>query len=469
MGGPANVSLTRAVPIALLLALAAPAVAHADASLSVTGSAPHKTLTFTVNDALDHSTSSSALSGNVVITDSVALTVGASGCIALDARTANCGPAVDFERVVFAFAGGDDDLSLGGYFPIAVSADGGGGDDVVGGSTLGDELTGGPGDDELYGAEGSDVLAGGVGNDYLEGEEGVDTFDGGDGDDDLQAAETPATTDAAIACGAGDDLVVDYDDGDPIDDDCETIDPPVLEGPLSINGLAYVGQVLALSLPTNVGGDGDGFIQWERCDARLARCADIAGADGATYTVTEADLGQRIRARYWIVNALDYDLAVSAPTGVVVMAPAPRPPTQRVPRPPSPRVTVPTFVIPPLLTVRKPYFALPNGDPIVDTGRAAFCPGATGGVPCRLKVTARPSGASARWRGRPASAGEASVLVAAARPGRVRVPLNLRAYRLLRAHHRLTLSVTATITRPHSKLVRSTFPITVRTRAHKRR
>ena len=130
---------------------------------------------------------------------------------------------------------------------------------------------------------------------------------------------------------------------------------------------------------------------------------------------------------------------------------------------------MPTFVIPPLVTVRKPYFALPNGDPIVDTGRTMLCPGTSGGVPCRLKVTARPGGASARWRGRPASAGEASVLVAAGKPARVRVPLNLRAYRLLRAHHKLTLSVTATITRPHSKLVRSALTITVKTPAHKRR
>jgi hypothetical protein len=98
-----------------------------------------------------------------------------------------------------------------------------------------------------------------------------------------------------------------------------------------------------------------------------------------------------------------------------------------------------------------------------------LCPGTTGGVPCRLKVSARPGGASARWRGRPATAGEGSVLVVAGRPGRVRVPLNLRAYRLLRAHHKLTLSVTASITRPHSKLVRSTFTITLKTPAHKRR
>jgi hypothetical protein len=46
----------RAVPVALVLALAAPDVAQADATLSVSGTAPDKLLTFTVGDALDHVT-----------------------------------------------------------------------------------------------------------------------------------------------------------------------------------------------------------------------------------------------------------------------------------------------------------------------------------------------------------------------------------------------------------------------------
>jgi hypothetical protein len=460
----------RAVPIALLLALAAPAVADADATLSVTGTAPHKTLTFTVNDALGDHVGAIA-DDHLVIDDSRAVPVVGSGCTAIDAQTVDCGPAADFERVVFAFGGGDDRLVLYGGFQIDAIADGGAGNDVLDGGQGNDRLSGGPGDDELGGLGGDDELIGGDGDDHLDGYGGEDTFDAGAGDDLIGAGDFPPAADAAISCGPGLDAIVE-DDVDDLPDDCEALEPPFLDGGVSITGDPQVGKVLALSLPENVGGDAWATIQWERCDSWGYSCTDIDGANAATYTVTGADVGARVRAWYWVENPLGDDSTESAATTIVRAAPTPptsRPPRPTVPRPPAPRVSVPTFVIPPLVTVRKPYFALPNGDPVVDTGRTVLCPGATGGVPCRLKVTARPSGASARWRGRPASAGETSVLLAAGRPGRVRVPLNLRAYRLLRAHHKLTLSVTATITRPHSKLVRSTFTITVRTPAHKRR
>jgi hypothetical protein len=450
MGRSSHLSFARAVPVALLLALAAPAAARADATLSVTGTAPHKTLTFTIGDSLDHTTAARIVSGDVMIDDSSVVV--ASGCAPAGGMW-NCGPAADFDRLQFYLGAGNDHLDLdSASMPIAVSAGGGPGNDVLDGGMSDDELFGGPGDDDLYGAAGHDSLV------------------AGDGDDDLYAAETPAMSDA-IACGAGDDVVRDYDDADAIDNaDCETTDPPVFDGPVWIMGRARVGEVLTTLLPTNSGDPGAEFFQWERCDVTGGSCSDIGGADVPTYAVSAADLGRRLRLRYAVVNALGYDAAESDATPIVDAAPPSGPwGPSRLPRPPRPHVTVPTLVIPPLVTVRKPYFALPNGDPTVDTGRIVLCPGATGGVPCGLKVTARPGGASARWRGRPASAGEASVLVAAGRPGRVKVPLNLRAYRLLRAHHKLTLSITATVTRPHSKLVRSTFTITVRTRAHKRR
>jgi RTX calcium-binding nonapeptide repeat (4 copies) len=470
MGGPANVSLTRALPIALLLALAAPAVAHADATITITGTAPHKTLTFTVNDALSHHTSATA-DDHLVIDDTGLLAVGASGCTLTSVQTADCGPAADFERVMFAFGAADDRLSLLGNFRIDVTADGGAGSDTLDGASGDDELRGGPGDDELWGGSGNDELIGGDGDDDLGGDSGADTLDGGEGEDLIGAVDFPPAADAAISCGPGLDAIVE-DDVDDLPDDCEALEPPFLDGGVSITGDPQVGKVLALSLPENVGGDAWATIQWERCDSSGYSCKDIAGANAATFTVTGADVGVRVRAWYRVENPLGDDSTESAATAIVRAAPTPpmpRPPRPTTTRPPGRRGTVPTFVIPPIVTVRKPYFALPNGDPIVDSGRIVLCPGATGGVPCRLKVSARPSGASARWRGRPASAGETSVLVAAGRPDRVRVPLNLRAYRLLRAHHKLTLSLTATITRPHSKLVRSTFTITVRTPAHKRR
>ncbi|HEX8052110.1 MAG TPA: hypothetical protein VF517_03895 [Thermoleophilaceae bacterium] len=43
--------------------------------------------------------------------------------------------------------------------------------------------------------------------------------------------------------------------------------------------------------------------QWRRCDAAGASCADIAGATGATYTLTSADIGATIRVRVTATNA----------------------------------------------------------------------------------------------------------------------------------------------------------------------
>jgi hypothetical protein len=126
----------RAVPIALLLALAAPAVARADATLSVTGTAPHKTLTFTVNDALGDHVGATA-DDHLVIGDSRAVPVVGSGCTAIDAQTVDCGLAADFERVVFAFGGGDDRLVLYGGFQIDAIADGAAGNDVLDGGVAG--------------------------------------------------------------------------------------------------------------------------------------------------------------------------------------------------------------------------------------------------------------------------------------------------------------------------------------------
>jgi hypothetical protein len=97
------------------------------------------------------------------------------------------------------------------------------------------------------------------------------------------------------------------------------------------------------------------------------------------------------------------------------------------------------------------------------------CPGVTGGLPCKLRIVARPSGASAHWRGRPAVAAESTVPVAAGAGAKATFQLGSRAYRLLRAHHRLTLTIAATITRPHSAPIRGTFTITVKTPARRKR
>jgi Ca2+-binding RTX toxin-like protein len=478
MGRSSNVSFARAVPVALLLGLAAPVAARADATITVSGSAPSKTLRFKVNDVGDHSTTATIVSGDLVITEATGI---ASGCAQVSAGSANCGPAGDFGRVEFEFSAGNDTLRLPDDFPIAVGAEGWAGNDVLEGGSGNDFLRGWTGDDVLDGRAGDDQLLAGSDDDYLSGGTGSDMLDGDYGDDLLEAAETPPHADATITCGPGIDALA-ADDVDDLPVDCETTDAPYLDGDLRITGDAQAARLLSLSLPTNIGGDGDVTIQWERCDASGNNCADIAGAQYPTYWPTSADVGLRIRAWYGVENALGDDWIEADATDIVqsasVAPPTPRPPTTRPPRPPRPRPTLQPprphvdplkLTIAPFVVAGKPSFAVRNGRPVVDTGRKMACPGVAGGLPCKVHIVAYPSGASGHVHGRPNVAAESTVTVAAAADAKVRFTLGRRAYAQLRAHHKLTLLINATITRPHSAPVRTTFTATVKTPARKRR
>jgi hypothetical protein len=386
-------SFARAVPVALLLALAAPAMAHADATITVTGTAPHKTLTYTVDDALDHSVLATRATDDLVIADSVGI---ASGCAPFANGSVICGPAADLDRLVFHFGAGDDDLDAGAL-AIALTVDGGGGNDVLAGGALGDD----------------------------------------------------------VACGPGDDVVYDYDDADTIDDDCETVDPPYLDGDPVITGEARVGNVLALSLPRNVGGEGLGFIEWERCDAAGNACSAIEGGYLPTYTPTAADLGHRLRASYTVENALGEYWVESVPTRIVLAArqpPAPRPPVVRPPVARPPAIAAPRPSI--FAALAKPKLAIRGGRAVVDTGRAIGCPDLGTSSSCHVTASALAHGKSA---GR-----ATSVQVAEGTRTRLAVPLNARAYRQLRAHRKLTISVTWRISRPVYGKVGGTFTITVK-------
>lgn len=395
MGRSSSLSFARAVPVALLLALAAPTVANADVTVSVSGTAPHKTLTYTVDDALDHSVLATVATDDLVIADSLGVV---SGCAPFASGSVICGPVADFERLVFHFGAGDDELDAGAL-AIPLTVDGGGGNDVLAGGALGDD----------------------------------------------------------VACGPGDDVVYEYDDADTIYDDCETVDPPYLEGELVITGDPRVGSVLALSLPTNRGGDGEVFVDWERCDASGYDCRTIAGANGQTYTPTAADLGHRLRAAYTVENALGDDWVESAPTRIVLAArqpPAPAPPVFRppVPRPPSPLIATPRPSV--FAALAKPKLAIRAGRPVVDTGRAIGCPDLGAVAPCHVTATARA-------HGRSAGAATSVALPNGART-RLAVPLNARAYRLLWAHRKLTIAVKWRISRPIYGTVGGTFTVTVK-------
>jgi VCBS repeat-containing protein len=72
---------------------------------------------------------------------------------------------------------------------VAVTENGGPGDDHLTGSALDDVLTGNGGNDTLFGYGGNDLLRGGGGNDKLYGGPGRDTLLGGSGDDLLDGGE----------------------------------------------------------------------------------------------------------------------------------------------------------------------------------------------------------------------------------------------------------------------------------------
>lgn len=277
----------------------------------------------------------------------------------------------------------------------------------------------------------------------------------------------------ALSGGPGDDAV-DGTAGDPVSDDCETTDPPYLDGELRITGDARQGSQLQLSLPPNIGGDGTATLRWERCYETVAQCVPVGDPDATTYTPTSADVGSRLRAWYLVENALGADWVESEATDVIAprlrLPPTPRPPRPRpAPRAPTSHVDPLKLTIPPFVAARKPSFAVRNGRPIVDTGRTMSCPGVKLGPPTRLHISARPAGASAHWRGRPAVAGESGMDVAAGAGTRVRLQLGTRAYRLLRAHRKLTLSVSATVIRSHSAPVKATFVFTIKAPSTRRR
>jgi hypothetical protein len=73
--------------------------------------------------------------------------------------------------------------------PIPVDIIGGAGDDIIGGSELGDFLDGAGGADWIRGRGGDDIMYGGDGNDSLSGEAGRDTLYGGHGDDGLSGGD----------------------------------------------------------------------------------------------------------------------------------------------------------------------------------------------------------------------------------------------------------------------------------------
>ncbi len=174
-------------------------------------------------------------------------------------------------------ADGNDAVNIDGDIPanVAVTADGGSGDDWLKGDLYGNRpetLLGGPGNDKLYGGGGDDVLRAGDGDDELEGVGGNDQLYGEGGNDKLRGDDHRSTGADVIDGGAG----YDQTDGDWMVES-GSYQPPI---GVSLDGAANDGRP----------GEGDNVTGLEKI--YLNAPATLVGGDGAEeFTVFNTDNG----------------------------------------------------------------------------------------------------------------------------------------------------------------------------------
>ena len=103
---------------------------------------------------------------------------------------------------------------------------GGNGNDIVHGNNNDNQISGGngndiiygyAGDDNLFGENGDDIVYGEEGNDKLSGDNGNDILSSGNGDDTLAGQNGSDSFD----CGEGIDIIIDYEDHDTANQNCE--------------------------------------------------------------------------------------------------------------------------------------------------------------------------------------------------------------------------------------------------------
>jgi hypothetical protein len=167
----------------LLLALAAPASAHAATASVTTG-----TLSFVASDGKENAISVTVAAPNFVITDTGESVTAGAGCSQAAPASVTCATA-GITALNIDSRDGNDAIS-------------------VGGTSVPTTLSGGEGDDQLTGSDGNDTLNGGAGADRLEGGLGTDTFNGDSGDDVLLGG-TGSTGNDVLNGGTGTD-VADY-------------------------------------------------------------------------------------------------------------------------------------------------------------------------------------------------------------------------------------------------------------------
>ena len=100
-----------------------------------------------------------------------------------------------------------------------------------------------------------------------------------------------------------------------------TSSAPVPVSPPLTSGVAQEGQTLTGSLGTWNGSQPMTFAkQWQRCDAAGEGCVDVPDEVGDTFTLTQSDVGTRIRLVVTATNVDGSATASSAPTSAIIGA-----------------------------------------------------------------------------------------------------------------------------------------------------
>ena len=128
---------------------------------------------------------------------------GAALAVTINGRPMSGSPFANVTKVVVNAGAGNDSVDLS-RLSLNATANGGPGNDTLGGTRANDVLNGEAGHDVLNGNDGNDNLLGGAGDDTLTGGAGVDVFHGEDGNDLINAIDGIA--DALLDTGGGSDV-----------------------------------------------------------------------------------------------------------------------------------------------------------------------------------------------------------------------------------------------------------------------
>lgn len=117
--------------------------------------------------------------------------------------------------------------------------------------------------------------------------------------------------------------------------------PRITERPV-VDGVAQAGSTLTARAAWEGDPEPQAGWQWQRCAPAggNSSCDEIPGATAATYAVTDADVGSRLRVRLTVTNEDGYAWALSGRTAAITAAPSPPPPPGPQPEPgPAPGAT----------------------------------------------------------------------------------------------------------------------------------